>query len=292
MPPKSAAAPRDQRSRGRTLRSIPGGYDIDRWPICVPIGFDETVGSWLMRAAQRYGITPRVLLATAGVHEHSDRPAQFASAIRRHTEQLAHALGCAPDEVRAAVRHIHPNTALSDYVQRYKGLRRAVLGGSSYCPRCLAEPTPLWKRQWSNVFALACVEHSCLLVRACPHCGQAPWSTTAWLSNVANSPCRCAIRRPRGPDDRVGVGARFCDYDLRTVEVYDVDADLVRVQQFLTELCERYFLAPDSTLTITGVEVTATIAFDAMCELLDESLDILSLFTPGYDRTKLTHALR
>jgi hypothetical protein len=90
----------------------------------------------------------------------------------------------------------------------------------------------------------------------------------------------------------VGVGARFCDYDLRTVEVYDVDADLVRVQQFITELCERYFLAPDSTLTITGVEVTATIAFDAICELLDESLDILTPFTPGYDRTKLTQALR
>jgi hypothetical protein len=90
----------------------------------------------------------------------------------------------------------------------------------------------------------------------------------------------------------VGVGARFCDYDLRTVEVYDVDADLVRVQQFITELCERYFLAPDSTLTITGVEVTATKAFDAICELLYESLDILTLFTPGYDRTKLTQALR
>ena len=121
-----------------------------------------------------------------------------------------------------------------------------------------------------------------------PWAGEPPWSTTAWVSNPANSPCRSAIRRPRGPDDRVRVGARFCDYDLRTVEVYDVDADLVRVQQFITELCERYFLAPDSTLTITGLEVTATIAFDAICELLDESLDILKLFTPGHDRTKLT----
>jgi hypothetical protein len=86
--------------------------------------------------------------------------------------------------------------------------------------------------------------------------------------------------------------ARFCDYDLRKVEVYEVDADLVRVEQFITELCERYFLGPESTVTIAGVEVTATIAFDAMCELLDESLDILTLFTPGYDRTKLTRALR
>jgi hypothetical protein len=90
----------------------------------------------------------------------------------------------------------------------------------------------------------------------------------------------------------VGVGARFCNYDLREVEVFDVDADLVRVQQFITGLCERRLDGPDSTLTVAGVEVTATIAFDAICELLDESLDILTLCTPGYDRTKLTRALR
>ncbi len=124
-----------------------------------------------MRAALRYGITPRALLATAGRRRAHRRPAQFAAAVSRHTDQLAHLLGGAIDEVRAAVRRIHPNTALSDYVQRYRGLRRAVLAGSSYCPQCLAEPNPLWKRQWSNVFALACVEHSCLLVRACPRCG-------------------------------------------------------------------------------------------------------------------------
>jgi hypothetical protein len=138
MPPKSAAAPREQRPRGRTLRSIPGGYDIDRWPICVPIRPHETVPSWLMRAALRYGITPRALLAKAGADGHIDRPGQFAAAVSRHTDQLVHLLGCAPDEVHTAVRRIHPNTALSDYVQRYKGLWRAVLAGSSYvrgaCP--------------------------------------------------------------------------------------------------------------------------------------------------------------
>jgi hypothetical protein len=245
-----------------------------------------------MRAAMRYGMTPRALLATAGVDEHIYRPAQFAAAVTRHTDHLAHLLGSAHDEVNAAVQRIHPNAALSHYVQRYKGLRRAVLAGSSYCPRCLSEPNPRWKRQWSNVFALACVEHSCLLVRACPRCGEAPWSTTAWLSNPANSPYRCAIRRPRGPDDRVGVATRFCNYDLREVDVYDVDADLVRIQQFITDLCERRLEGPDRTVTIADVEVTATIAFDAICELLDESLDILTLFTPGYDRTKLTGALR
>jgi hypothetical protein len=245
-----------------------------------------------MRAALRYGITPRALLVTAGVEEHIYRPAQFGVAVGRHGDQLAHLLGSTPDEVNAAVRYILPNTALSDYIQRYKGLRRAVPAGCSYCPRCLTEPNPRWKRQWSNVFALACVKHSCLLVRACPRCGEAPWSTTAWLSNPENSPHRCAIRRPRGPDDRVGVGARFCNHDLREVDVYDVDADLDRVQQFITDLCEQYFLAPDSTITIAGIEVTATIAFDAVCELLDESLEILTLFTPGYDRTKLTRALR
>lgn len=76
------------------------------------------------------------------------------------------------------------------------------------------------------------------------------------------------------------------------VEIYKIDADLIRVQQFITSLCERYFLAPEGNLTIAGVDVTATIAFDSLCELLDESLDIFTLFTPGYDRTKLTTALR
>lgn len=245
-----------------------------------------------MRAALRYGMTPRALLATAGIGEHIHRPAQFAAGITHHADHLAHLLGSSPDEVHAAVRRIHPNTALSDYVQRYKGLRRALMAGCSYCPRCLSEPSPRWKRQWSNVFALACVEHSCLLVRACPRCGQAPWSTTAWLSNPQNSPYRCAIRRPRGPDDRVGVGAQFCDHDLRQVDVYNIDADLVGVQQFITDLCEQTFLGGENTVTIAGIEVTARIAFDAICELLDESLDMLTLFTPGYDRTKLSRALR
>ena len=140
MPPKSAAAPREQRLRPRRLRSIPGGYDINRWPICVPIRPDETVQSWLMRAALRYGITPRALLVTAGVDGHIDRPAPFASVLRRHTDQLAHALDCASDEVRAAVRHVHPNTALSDYVQRYKGLRRAVLAGPPTVRGAYANP--------------------------------------------------------------------------------------------------------------------------------------------------------
>jgi TniQ len=98
MPPKSAAAQREQRPHPRQLRSIPG-YDINRWPICVPIRPDETIQSWLMRGALRYGITPRALLATAGVDEHIDRPAQFAAAVSRHTDHLAHLLGCAPDDV-------------------------------------------------------------------------------------------------------------------------------------------------------------------------------------------------
>jgi hypothetical protein len=117
MPPKSAAAPPEPQPPRRRLRSIPGGYDIDRWPICVPIGPDETVPSWLMRAALRYEITPRALLAMAGADERIDRPGQFAAVVSRHADKLAHALGCPPDELRTAVQRIHPNTALSDYAK-------------------------------------------------------------------------------------------------------------------------------------------------------------------------------
>lgn len=245
-----------------------------------------------MRSALRYGITPRTLIAMAGADERIDRPGQFAAVVSRHAKKLALALGCPVDDVRRAVRCIHPNTALSDYVGRYKGIRRAVLAGCSYCPQCLAGPNPRWKRQWSNVFAFACIEHSCLLVRACPRCGETPWSTTAWLSNLTNSLWHCGIRRPGAPNDRARTTATHCNHDLRTVEIYELDPHLIRAQQFIADLCQRYLHAPNSTIAIAGVEATATIAFDALCELLNESLGILTLFTAGPDRTKLTTALR
>ena len=46
---------------------MPAGYDIDRFPIAVTIRPDETIECWLTRAASRYGITPRGLIAEAGI---------------------------------------------------------------------------------------------------------------------------------------------------------------------------------------------------------------------------------
>jgi hypothetical protein len=118
MPPKSAAARREPQPPRRPLRSIPGGYDIDRWPICVPIGPEETIQSWLMRAALRYGVTPRALLATAGVEGHIDRPAQFAAAVSRHmttwrTCSVAPPMRCVP-RCAVSIPTPHCRTTSSD----------------------------------------------------------------------------------------------------------------------------------------------------------------------------------
>src|SRR5882762_535065 len=95
MPLRSAAQPPEPTGgRGRSLRAIPGGYDIDRWPIAYAIRSDETIESWLARAAGRYGITPRELIAEAGVDDRVERPGRLARLVRQHAAQLALKFGC------------------------------------------------------------------------------------------------------------------------------------------------------------------------------------------------------
>src|SRR4051794_25450167 len=49
----------------RRLRLVPGGYDIDVWPVHVPLEPGEHVVSWLARLASRLEISPRDVLSAA-----------------------------------------------------------------------------------------------------------------------------------------------------------------------------------------------------------------------------------
>ena len=57
-----AAQPDPSLPQSRRLREIPGGYDINRWPISVGIGVEEPISAWLMRIAVRYELTPARIL--------------------------------------------------------------------------------------------------------------------------------------------------------------------------------------------------------------------------------------
>lgn len=290
MPLKSAAKPPEPTGPGRSLRAIPGGYDIDRWPIAIITRLDETIESWLARAATRYGITPRELIAEAGVDDRVERPGRLARLVRQHATQLALTFGCPADTVAHAAAEMLPHTAVVDYLTRYHGVTRPIPAGSTFCPLCLSEPDPHWRREWSSLFAITCAIHACLLVRTCPRCGEQPWSTASWLSQEPDTPLYRCPKRPRRPSGRMRRGRR-CNFDLRTVEPFDMDANAINAHQRAFGLWQQYVHDPESRLRIADVEVTATIAFDALCQLVDESITIFALFEDDYDRTALVRAL-
>jgi hypothetical protein len=291
MPLRSAAPPPEPTGRARSLRAIPGGYDIDRWPIAYAIRSDETIESWLARAAGRYGITPRELIAEAGVDGRIESPGRLARVVRQHAAQLSPKFGCPEADVVSAAAEMLPNAAVVEYLARYHAVTRPIPAGSAFCPLCLSEPHPHWKREWSSMFAVTCVNHACLLVRTCPHCGEQPWSTTSWLSQEPDAPlyrCPNRLRRPSGRTMR----GRRCNFDLRTIERFEMDADAIGAHRLAFQLWRQYVHDPGSRIRVTDIEVTATIAFDALCQLVDESVRIFSLFAEHYDRTALVRALR
>ncbi|WP_373235067.1 TniQ family protein [Mycobacterium marinum] len=290
MPLRSAAKPPEPTDPRRSLRAIPGGYDIDRWPIACAIRSDETIESWLARAAARYGITPRELFAEAGVADRIERPGRLARLVRQHAAQLASTMGCPQADIRSAAAEMLPNSAIVDYLSRYHAVTRPTPAGSAFCHECLSQPDPHWKREWSSVFAITCSIHGCLLVRICPRCSEQPWSTSSWLSQEPDTPIYQCPNRPRRPSGRMR-RAR-CNFDLRSIEPFEMDDDAIGAHRLAFHLWRQYVQDPDSLIRVTDIDVTATIAVDALCQLVDESVRIFTLFENDYDRAALVRALR
>lgn len=72
---------------------------------------------------------------------------------------------------------------------------------AQFCPHCLAEAA-YQRRVWQLKMIAACPQHGCLLIDACPNCGQAVKTT-----------------------DIVMVRCSTCHFDLRMTAVYDVSGD-------------------------------------------------------------------
>jgi len=288
---RSAAQRPEAQAPEPPLRSVTAGYDIDRWPIAVPIDADEAIEGWLSRAANRYSITPRELIIEAGIEHRADRPRQLVGLMRQNADLLARQLGCGPHDIAAAAAEMLPNSAIVDYLKRYRATSRLIPTGTAFCPPCLAQPDPRWKREWASLFGITCTTHACLLVRACPRCGDPPFSTGSWLSREPGVPAYRCPNRPRRQSGRM-MKKRRCGFDLRSIELFDMDAEAIEAHALAYQLWQRYVHDPAGVLRLTGVEVTTMIAFDALCQLVDESIRIVSLFEDTLHRPSLVQALR
>lgn len=162
---------------GRLGRSGARGVRQMRWPLPVEPYEDELLSSFLVRAAQRHGLSPYRFCAFhfPGVpvwNRDIDRSASDALLAA-----VAFKAGLSPTRV-AQMTLSGAEAKLSKGVARgsaswinrvgiYHRLRRGW--GLQYCPDCLAE-RPVLSQAWRMSFMVACSRHRRLLQDACPHC--------------------------------------------------------------------------------------------------------------------------
>lgn len=221
MQPKLAAAPLERPHSGRPrLREVPGGDDVEAWPIAVQIHDDETLPSWAGRLAHRYGMSPAALFRSLHVKLTYYRLGMVERALVSTDNEVALRTNFS-DEAR--LNHCLNYSDRPRKAWEYRLLIPA-LKGSRFCPHCLAE-SPYWRNAWRDPLTVACPVHRVLLAEACHSCGQEPFASSAWAMNerpVTECPENWpdSQRRPRTKLTK-------CGADLRDTQC--AEADLVTV---------------------------------------------------------------
>ena len=180
------------------------------WAIRVPLLVDESISSWLVRAAMSQGCDPMALvdsLQRGWRPFATDADRGLPDGVRRTAEARA---GLRPGTLSTA--SIRPQAealagqALADRMPwpwvLAMGSRNAQRkGGLQFCVDCWREDAqPYFRRRWRYAFVAACPVHGGLMVDACPRCDKAlhPHRLTADARVLsACAACRCDLRRLR-----------------------------------------------------------------------------------------------
>lgn len=140
---------------------------------------DELCSSWLLRLAKECGTTfytfrrvtaPRLRLPIYDF-DRSVGVQQLAS--------IAKATMTEPSLVRETLlRFDGPDLEDNSWLEQWllpvgDSESAGKLTGYQYCPECLSDGTPYFRRSWRFSFVVACVKHRRLLIDQCGRCGVA-----------------------------------------------------------------------------------------------------------------------
>jgi hypothetical protein len=178
------------------------------WSIPVPLQPDETLSSWLVRAALLQGCDPLVLTGSVwpgwrvwtidvdrGLTENRVKALAAKSGVgaNRFVSASLHS-----DAKRIAGRTLSAAEAWP-WVLALGSRNRRRLGGQQYCATCLTEDKhPYFRREWRLAWHVACVRHHILLIDRCGACG-APIAFHRLLADDGDlavcSRCRADLRQ-------------------------------------------------------------------------------------------------
>lgn len=283
MPPSISATAPDPPIRPVTGRArarlVPGGYDITRLPLTVPPAAGEQLASWLARLAHRYRLPVSGLLSELGVPVVAGPAVRVEAHLSPHVQTLATAAG---------LDHLPPGTdggedplsaQVARYLGAYHGRGKVAPDRTRYCPSCLAETGGIWQQAWAAPLNLVCTTHRRLLVRRCPACHRARFTSSAWMTHDT-APWVCSEPPPGQHTPRTRY--QVCGHDLRETTSPPMGQDVAALQAWLHALARQADNDPAHVTRACGIEVPHADLFDAALELVVERLgDVKHLTRPG-----------
>lgn len=194
------------------------------WPIQIPIEPDELLSSWLIRTSLENGSDPmtwtwyfwgkwRAWIADFDRHC-DDEKLQRISFGPFNLERLRNAT-LYPTVQQLTTRELHPNTNwLWVIPQGSRNRERSV--GMRFCPECLKDGTPYFRKSWRLAWNHSCPKHKLLLMNQCPKCGLpiSPHKASQDQTDI----CIC----PR------------CQFDLRTANTIQASDEALSAQEILS----------------------------------------------------------
>lgn len=201
------------------------------WAIRVPLQDEESLSSWLVRAALRQGCDPLTLTGAVWPHWRVWTTDVDRGLTASRTETLSRATGIPATrfaaaalraDLEAVVSHPLADDGTWPWLLGLGARNRRRLGGQQMCPACLAEdPEPYLRRQWRYAWHTACLHHGTLLLDRCPAC----CAPIAPHLLVARAPCIALCSH--------------CGIDLRTFQSGPSPAGALDFQAFADRTLRR-----------------------------------------------------
>ncbi len=150
------------------------------WTIHTPLQPDESMSSWLIRAALHQGCDPMALTGSVWPGRRIWTVDVDRGMSNDHLQTLSRACGIEEAHFKRAALRVDAERIAGRFLIDTEGWpwvltlgtrNRRRHGGQQFCPGCLAsDPHPYFRKQWRFAWHVACARHDTCLIDRCLTC--------------------------------------------------------------------------------------------------------------------------
>lgn len=197
------------------------------WPIQTQIQPDELLSSWLIRTSLENGSDPMTWswyfwgkwrAWTIDIDRKCEESKLAAISFNQFDQNTLRNATLTPYIEATLTKPLADKAAWPWLIPLGSRNRDRSNQGLRFCPECLKEKTPYFKRDWRMAWTHSCPKHNTVLLNHCPKCSHA---ITPHLVTQDN-PDICTCSR--------------CGFDLRASKTAISDSKAIRVQELLNDV--------------------------------------------------------